>query len=160
MKFQKIQLFQSLAAQLWDSREPRERRLISVAAAVVILGAVYAFVLDPAVTGTAQLKASLPAAQAQLAQVKVLSEQVQAMPKDDAAAGAADITQASLQASLSAATIDGTVSLAAPWRITVRGSSGDALWNWLRQHSASSADLKRSSNDASATWQGEVTLQP
>jgi general secretion pathway protein M len=141
--------------QLWDAREPRERTLISLAAAVVVLSGLYAGVIDPALTGTARLKNSLPQAQAQLAQVQALSLQVQALPKTSQ--DSADASQASIEASLAAASIDGAVSTGSPWKISIRQSSGDALWTWLRQNPASTADLKRS-GDANTIWHGDVVL--
>jgi general secretion pathway protein M len=142
----------SALQDLWHSREARERKLISIAALVLFLGGIYGFTLDPAWSGLKALKTSLPAAQAQAAQVQALAAQIKANPAAMVASN-----QANLQASLSAANISATVSAAAPWVVTVNSASGEALWAWLKTHNASKSSLKRSSTGA---WSGDITLEP
>ena len=142
--------FDSLST-LWHSRGSRERTLVSLAAAVLVLGGLYAWVLDPALTATRRLKTELPAAQAKLAQVQSLAAAAKANASNTAAP-----TQANLQASLSAASINATVSAAAPWMITVNAATGDALWGWLNAHPTAKTTLKRS---ATGSWSGEITLE-
>lgn len=142
--------FESLST-LWHSREPRERTLVSLAAAVLVLGGLYAWVLDPALTATRRLKIELPAAQAKLAQVQSLAAAAKAN-----ASNTATPTQANLQVSLSGASISATVSAAAPWVITVNAATGDALWAWVNAHASSKTTLKRS---ATGSWSGEITLE-
>jgi type II secretory pathway component PulM len=139
-------------AQLWRSREPRERSLVALAAAVVLLGALYAGVLEPAWTTTQRLKTELPAAQAKSVQVQQLATSAKAHL---ALSGAAP-SQTSLQASLSAANINAAVSAAAPWVVTVNAASGESLWAWLQAHATSKTALKRSAN---GSWAGELTLE-
>ncbi len=137
---------------LWHSREPRERTLVSLAAAVLVLGGLYAWVLDPALQDTRRLITELPAAQAKLAQVQQLAATTKAAGKANPAAP----SQATLQASLSAASINASVNAAAPWVVTVNAASGEALWAWLGSHAASKTALKRNAN---GSWAGEITLE-
>jgi general secretion pathway protein M len=146
----KSAFFDSLST-FWHSREPRERTLVSLAAAVLVLGGLYAWVLDPALTATQRLKTELPATQAKLAQVQSLAVAAKANASSNAAPN-----QANLQASLSAASMNATVSAAAPWVVTVNAATGDALWAWLRTHPAAKTALKRS---AAGSWSGELTLE-
>jgi type II secretory pathway component PulM len=139
-------------ATLWHSREPRERTLISLAAAVLLLGALYGWIIDPALSATQRLKTDLPAVQTKLAQVKSLAASVKANPSTANTA----VTQANVQASLSTANINATVSAATPWVVTVNAATGEALWAWLGTHSTSKTTLKRS---ASGLWSGELVLE-
>jgi general secretion pathway protein M len=147
----KSAFLESLSA-VWHSREPRERALVSIAAAVLVLGGLYAWVLDPALAAKQRLKTELPAAQAKLAQVQSLASAAKA----NAANPAAVPSQANLQASLAAAGVSATVSASAPWVVTVSASNGDAIWNWLKTHSVSKTALKRNAN---GSWAGELTLE-
>jgi type II secretory pathway component PulM len=137
---------------LWFSREPRERKLVSIAALVLFFGGIYGLVLDPAWSGLKTLNTSLPAAQAQAAQVQALAAQLKTNPTVMSPSN-----QANLQASLSAANINATVNAAAPWVVTVNNATGEALWTWLKTHNASNTSLKRSSTGA---WSGDITLEP
>jgi type II secretory pathway component PulM len=137
--------------QLWHSREARERKLVSIAAGVLVVAGVYGFVLDPAWTGFNALKTSLPAAQANAAQVQALAQHIKANPSLTAPTNAA-----SLQQSLSAANINATTSPSAPWVVTVNSASGEALWAWLQTHKAVATQLKRSNV---GVWSGQITLE-
>lgn len=150
--------------ELWHSREPRERVLMSLAAVVLVLGTVYAAVLDPALQAAQRLKTDLPAAQRTAQQVQQLAGVLKAQPDSpqytlNGAAGSMgsidSVSQTSLQASLAAAGITATVSAAKPWVITVNSATGEALWAWVGQRAVSKTQLKRS---ASGAWQGELTL--
>ncbi len=136
----------------WFSREPRERRVVSIAALVLFLSGIYGLILDPAWSGLKTLSTSLPATQAQAAQVQALAAQIKANPTV-----MSSLNQANLQASLSAANINATVSATSPWVVTVNNATGEALWTWLKAHYASKTNLKRSST---GVWAGEVTIEP
>jgi type II secretory pathway component PulM len=141
--------FDSLSA-VWHSREPREHTMVTVAACVLVLGGLYAWVLDPAMTAIQRLKVDLPAAQTKLVQVQSLATGAKAN------ASTANPSQATLQASLSAASITATVSAASPWVVTINAASGDALWGWVNTHALTKVSLKRS---ATGTWSGELILE-
>jgi type II secretory pathway component PulM len=146
------QAFLTPLLDVWHSREPRERLLVSLAAAVLLLGGLYAWVLDPALQTTQRLKTELPLAQTKLAQVQQLS----LAAKANATGSSAAPNQASLQTGLSAAGINATVSAAAPWLVTINGAAGEPLWLWLKTHPTSKSTLKRNAN---GSWQGELTLE-
>ncbi len=137
---------------IWLSRDARERKLLTIALAVVLLGGIYGLILDPALAGLNTLKTSLPATQAKQAQVQQLAAQIQATPTT-----LAPTSQASLQASLSAANVNATVSASAPWVITINAATGEALWAWLKTNNANKSTLKRNAN---GIWSGELTLEP
>jgi type II secretory pathway component PulM len=147
----KSAFFDSLGT-LWHSREPRERTLVALAAVVIVIGGLYAWVLDPALTTNRRLKTELPATHVKLAHVQSLA----IAAKANASSNVAAPSQANLQASLSAASISATVSAAPPWVITVNAATGDALWTWIKTHATNKTTLKRS---ATGNWSGELTLE-
>lgn len=69
----------------WNARNKRERNMLSIAAAVVVLGLLYALFIDPALSGREALERRLPALRQQ-------SAEVQALAKEAAASGAAGAT--------------------------------------------------------------------
>jgi general secretion pathway protein M len=80
-------------------RNERERRLLAWAAIVVALGLVYALLIDPALSGRAQLRKSLPALQQQVAELQTLAREAAAL-SGKTAAPAAPVSRASLESTL------------------------------------------------------------
>jgi len=69
---------QSLA-EFWIARDARERAMLAAAAVVVALGLFYALLIDPALTGRAQLNKSLPELRQQVALLQALAKEATAL---------------------------------------------------------------------------------
>lgn len=90
------------AASFWAERNGRERVLIGVAGAVLLLGLLYALLIDPALQGRARLHKSLPQLRLQAAQLQALAKQAAALPAaaaPDAVAASKESIEAELQKS-------------------------------------------------------------
>lgn len=105
------------ALKAWfGARAPREQRLLAGAAIVLVLALVYSLFWEPAVDGRAQIAASLPQLEAQLAEVRMQAEQVRHL-RGTAAVGAPH--GAGLREALSASLVTAGVANA---QLTVIGS--------------------------------------
>jgi general secretion pathway protein M len=65
---------QSLS-EFWTARDARERKMLTAAVLVATLGLTYALLIDPALSGRAQLNKSLPVLRQQVAQMQALSKE-------------------------------------------------------------------------------------
>lgn len=132
-------LKQSLST-FWNERNQRERRMLSLAAAVVLLGLIYALLIDPAVSGRADLSKRLPVMRQQAAEVQALARQAASAPAPAAnAAPAPPMTRDSLETGLSrkglkAQNLSVTGELA---KAQFNGVSFAALVDWLAEMQAS-----------------------
>ena len=72
-------------SEFWAVRDARERAMLSAAAAVVLLGLIYALLIDPALTGREQLHKNLPELRQQVAQLQALSKEAAALSGKPAA---------------------------------------------------------------------------
>lgn len=59
----------------WTARNARERMFLSAAMMVIVLGLVYLLLIDPALTGRAQLNKNLPVLRQQVAELQVMSKE-------------------------------------------------------------------------------------
>lgn len=59
----------------WQQRDARERRLLSGAAAVIVLALIYLLLLEPALKGRLQLQGKIPQLHQQIAEMALLSTQ-------------------------------------------------------------------------------------
>ncbi len=91
------QLKESLTA-FWQERNARERNMLSLVAAVIVLALIYALFIDPALSGRAQLAKNLPPLRLQAAEMQSLARQAA-----DLANRAAPQTSAMSKESLEAA---------------------------------------------------------
>lgn len=83
----------------WEARNARERSVLTIAGGLLLLLLVWLWLIDPALQGRAQLKKTLPALHAQLAQLQALTKQSAALPaassEANSAANSAGTTSAS-----------------------------------------------------------------
>jgi general secretion pathway protein M len=84
----------------WSARNARERRLLTAAAAVIILGLLYLVAIDPALSGRAQLGKTLPALRQQAATLQGMAQEAQSLAGKNTVAKAAPMTRENLQAAL------------------------------------------------------------
>jgi len=66
-------------AEFWIARDARERAMLATAAVVVALGLFYALLIDPALTGRAQLNKNLPELRQQAALLQALAKEAAAL---------------------------------------------------------------------------------
>lgn len=59
----------------WEQRDARERRLLSAAFVVVIAAIIYSLLIDPALSGRADLQKKIPQLRQQVAEMAILSQQ-------------------------------------------------------------------------------------
>jgi general secretion pathway protein M len=59
----------------WNARNKRERNMLAIAAAVVVLGLLYALLIDPALSGRQALERKLPTLRQQSAEVQALARE-------------------------------------------------------------------------------------
>jgi general secretion pathway protein M len=79
----------------WEARNARERSVLTIAGGLLLLLLVWLWLIDPALQGRAQLKKSLPALHAQLAQLQALTKEAAALPAASSEANSAGTTSAS-----------------------------------------------------------------
>lgn len=72
-------------SEFWSAREPREKRLLTIAGVVIGIALVYSIGFEPAFEGRAKLREALPELRAQLAQMQ--AEAREARDLSTAAAG-------------------------------------------------------------------------
>lgn len=95
----RINAMRQSALAYWNERNARERRMLALAAAVLLIGLVYLLLLDPAVSGRAELQQRLPALRQQAAEMQALTREAAAAGARSSAPAPA-VTRESLEASL------------------------------------------------------------
>ncbi|SNS18396.1 type II secretion system protein M (GspM) [Noviherbaspirillum humi] len=83
----------------WGERNPRERALLALAAAVAVFGLCYLLLIDPAISGRQNLEKKLPTLRQQAAEVQALAQEAGAV-SDKAAAPVPALSRESLESSL------------------------------------------------------------
>jgi general secretion pathway protein M len=66
-------------SEFWAARNARERAMLTVAAAVVMLGLAYTLLIGPALAGRDQLNKNLPGLRQQVAQLQALAKEAAAL---------------------------------------------------------------------------------
>lgn len=117
--------------RMWQSRTPRERLLIVLAACVVVGGGMFEFVIDPVLRGRSAMSQSLPRLRAESLE---LARQLDAArsAREALSAGKMPLTESNLRESLSAAQLSVTgVQLAAGGAgISLRTPQPEAVLRW------------------------------
>ena len=94
------ELKQSLS-EFWAAREARERAMLTAGGFVVVLGVIYALLIDPALSGRDRLNKNLPELRQQIAQLQALAQEA-AMYSATAAAPLAAMSADGIRAALEA----------------------------------------------------------
>jgi general secretion pathway protein M len=94
--------YREAASQFWQVRDMRERRLLTLGAAAIVLALVYLSAIDPALSGRESLKKTLPPLRQQAAQMQAMANQVEAASEQEAPQ-VESLTRESLEASLTRA---------------------------------------------------------
>ena len=85
-------------ANFWSERNKREQNMLVVAIAVVVLGLLYLLLIDPALSGRANLEKQLPALRQQAAEVQALSKEASSLGSK-ASATPSPMTRESIESS-------------------------------------------------------------
>ena len=85
----------------WNERNKREQNMLAAAVVVVVFGLVYALLIDPALSGRADLEKKLPGLRQQAAEVRSLAKEASASGGKTAAAPPPAMTRESIETSLS-----------------------------------------------------------
>jgi general secretion pathway protein M len=116
----------------WEARNTRERMILAGGGAVVLLGLLYALLIDPALGGRERLNKELPQLRAQVAQLQVLAREATGLTSA-APQNPQPITKESIEADLTrrglkAENVNVTGEIA---RLQLSGASFSALIGWL-----------------------------
>lgn len=84
----------------WSERNQRERNMLMAASAVIVLGLLYALLIDPALSGRKDLESRLPTLRQQTAEVQTLAKQAAALGGQASPAPAPPMTRESIESSL------------------------------------------------------------
>lgn len=99
-----------LLRERWRSLATRERVMVSAAATVVVLGLVYALLIEPAWQGRARLLQELPALRAELASMDAMASEARALSSQVSATIAPQRMRQAVEASLERAGLSGELA--------------------------------------------------
>lgn len=124
----------------WEARNARERSVLLIVTGLLLLLLVWLWLIDPALQGRAELKKTLPALHAQLAQLQALTKEAAALPAASAAnpVTTTPLSRSMLESSLArkginAQTLEVNGELV---RLKLSGVSFAALIAWLSEMQA------------------------
>lgn len=116
----------------WQQRDARERRLLSIAAAAIVLALIYLLLLNPALSGRARLQEKIPQLRQQVAEMALLSTQ-QAQLAASLSDQVAPVSREQIDASLSSRGVK-TQALAVSddiVRLHIQSVNYGSLMEWL-----------------------------
>lgn len=148
----------------WNARTPQEQKFLAAGGAVVALALVYSLFIDPAVTGRAHLKKSLPELRQQAAQLQSMAAEAQAVSREGIAQ-VVPMTQESLTASLAARSIKPeSITMTGDFaRLQVKEVAFANLVTWLdaqrRESRVMVQDMDLSAQGAAGLVGGTLTLR-
>ncbi len=70
-----LNVYKESLAGFWQQRDTRERTMLALAGAVIAAALIYAVLIEPALSGRAQLEKSLPSLRLQAAEMQMLAKQ-------------------------------------------------------------------------------------
>lgn len=94
-----VHQFKLALAGFWAMRNARERSMLGAAAAIVVLGLLYALLIDPALSGRVQANKNLPLLRQQVATMQALSQEAAAL-SGKVAASVPPMTKQSIETAL------------------------------------------------------------
>jgi general secretion pathway protein M len=153
----KIGELRERALAYWIARTDQERKFLTIGGIVVVLAIVYSILIDPALTGRAELKRSLPAQRQQAAQLQTLAAEAQAVAGQQAPPVTPmtreGLTASMTQRGLTAASITMTGEYA---KIQLNGVSFANLMSWLDAQRRESRVLVQDAAFTALAAQGQV----
>lgn len=118
----------------WGARNARERRMLSIAAAVIGLALIYLLLIDPALEGRTQLNKSLPNLRQQVAQMQAMSREAESLSSQDTPA-VEPVSRTSVEAALARSGLKAQNLTVNNQTVIVQFSavSFSQLLNWLQE---------------------------
>jgi general secretion pathway protein M len=117
----------------WSERNKREQNMLAVAVVVVVVGLLYALLIDPALSGRSDLEKKLPGLRQQAAEVRALSKEASASVAKTSATPPPAMTRESIESSLSkkglkaqSVTVSGELA-----KVQLNGVPFSATTEWL-----------------------------
>ena len=122
------------ALAFWSERDARERAALALVIAAICSGLIYAILIEPALSGRAQLEKSLPALRQQAAELQALSRQAATLV-NSAARPQTALSKESMEASLGAKGLkpQSVVLSGGMARVQLAAVSFAAMVEWLDQ---------------------------
>lgn len=139
---QKPQAWQDLQERLrafWQEREARERKILALAAVFLVLAFVYAVLVNPALSGRANLAKSLPQLRQQAAELQSLSAAATQLAQQ-APPPVVPVTREGIEAALARNNLKAqNITLTGDMlKLQLTNASFAALMNWLDEQQRSS----------------------
>jgi general secretion pathway protein M len=134
MKMQLTQhrAFQSLS-DFWQARNPRERLILRLALALVVLALIYLVLIEPALNARDQLSRQVPQLRQQVAQMQSLAKEAASLPAASAPQTPSPLSQESVATSLASHGLKPqNLNVSADTvRLQVSDASFSSLMSWL-----------------------------
>lgn len=121
-------------SNFWNSRNKREQNMLGAAIVMVVLGLIYALLIDPAITGRTDLEKKLPAMRQQAAEVQALTKEASGLSSSSAVTPP-PVSKESLEASLTKKGLKAqSVSMSGDIaKVQLNGVSFSAAVDWLNE---------------------------
>jgi general secretion pathway protein M len=118
----------------WNERNKREQNMLAAAIAVVVIGLIYALLIDPAIAGRADLEKKLPAMRQQAAEVQALAKETAGLISTSTVAPP-PVSKESIESSLTKKGLKPqSVSLSGDLaKVQLNGVSFSATADWLNE---------------------------
>ena len=140
---------------------PREKMMVAVAAAVVVLGLVWALFIGPALSTLSSADTERRSLDSQLQRMLALQTQAQAMQSQPKVGREETMRQLELSVKQHLGTAGRMMIAGDRVTVTLTGAQADTLAQWLAQARAVAHALPAEAHlvrNASGTWEGNVVL--
>ena len=133
----KTQLTQHRAVQslsdFWQARNPRERAILALALAIIVLSILYLILIEPALKARDQLSRQVPQLRQQVAQMQSLAKEAANLPAPSAPQTPSPLSQESVAASLASHGLKPqNLNVSADTvRLQLSNASFSSLMSWL-----------------------------
>ena len=155
---------QQAVAAFWEQREPRERLILGVGGSVLLLALLYWLLIEPALSGRAQLEKTLPALRQQAASFQAQAREAATLA-GKGAQNIQPITREQIESSLASRGLRAQNITVAPDQIRLQlpSASFSELMAWLNEMQRSSrvtvVDANIAALDAINTVNATLTLR-
>ena len=151
--------FMTSAGLWWSARAPREQRLLTIAAVLILTATVYALAVAPALRVMrthADTQARLQNDWQTMVQLQAQAKALQAQPRQNAAAARAALQSAAQSLGAQAEVSFGPEGA----RLVLRNVDGQTLAQWLAtaRAQAGSVPVQANINRNGAAWSGTVVM--
>jgi general secretion pathway protein M len=150
------------AHDFWRARQPRERHILGIGAAILLLLLIWLSLIAPAIEGRSRWQHTLPTLHSQLAQMRAMaSEIVASSPRVTSAAPVADMSPAALERSLKDKGLQAQNLTVSDNRVSAKFSNVPfaALAEWLQLIQSSAQLVVTEANIIARDLPGRVDAQ-